>query len=81
MAFTDPMGNQTTYGYDADGQQTSLQNALLHTTTYTYDAEGNLMETCNMYTKGEWIITGPGNGYEARILECNGPEFPSAYKT
>jgi hypothetical protein len=57
------------------------QMPLLSSLIYkVYDANDNLIETNNVYTKGEWIMTGPGNGYEAHILGCDGPNFPSAHK-
>jgi RHS repeat-associated protein len=37
VAITDPNGNTTTYGYDADGNVTSKTNALGNTWTYTYN--------------------------------------------
>jgi RHS repeat-associated protein len=35
----------TTYGYDADGEQTSLTDPLGHTSTTTYDADGEKTQT------------------------------------
>jgi RHS repeat-associated protein len=36
-ARIDALNNKTTYGYDAAGNQTSVQDALGHTTTFTFD--------------------------------------------
>jgi RHS repeat-associated protein len=54
---TDPLGNQTTYGYNTNlGLKTSMiaargnvsgGNPAAFTTTYTYDAYGNLITTTN----------------------------------
>lgn len=39
----DPLGNTITYGYDADDNLTSIQDARLHTTSMSYDARHNLL--------------------------------------
>jgi RHS repeat-associated protein len=43
--MTDPLGHTTTYTYDADGNQTSVNDALGRVTTYTYDALNRLTMT------------------------------------
>ena len=39
----DPLGNTITYGYDADDNLTSVQDARLHTTSMSYDSRHNLL--------------------------------------
>ncbi len=42
---TDPLGNTTSYNYDANGRRTSVTDALQHTMTSAYDAAGQLVST------------------------------------
>ena len=39
----DPLGNTITYGYDADDNLTSVQDARLHTTSMSYDSRHNML--------------------------------------
>lgn len=43
-SVTDPLGRTTSYGYDANGNRTSMTDPAGHTTTYTFDAANRLTE-------------------------------------
>jgi RHS repeat-associated protein len=43
MKKIDPLGNTTTYAYDANDNLTSVQDARLNTTSMTYDAAHNML--------------------------------------
>ena len=42
IAMSDPAGKTTFYGYDDQGQLTSVTDPLAHVTSYSYDPDGNL---------------------------------------
>jgi RHS repeat-associated protein len=44
-AFTDPLGNQTTYAFDGVGRVTSMTDPMGNVTTYDYDTSGLLLYT------------------------------------
>jgi len=43
VTVTDPMGRDTSYGYNADGDLTSETSDLDHTQFWSYDSNGNLL--------------------------------------
>ncbi len=43
LSHSDPLGNTTTYTYDANFNRASVTDPTGHTTTYTYDANSNLL--------------------------------------
>jgi RHS repeat-associated protein len=45
QTVTDPLGHVTTYGYDADRNQTSVKDADGKVTTYIYDLDNELTQT------------------------------------
>jgi len=71
-SITDPLGNITSFTYDADGNVLSKTEPGIGTTTYTYDSKGNILSVkdplnqTTMYTYNGFgqalTITGaPGN--------------------
>ena len=47
ISKTDPLGNVTTYTYDALGHRLSETDPLSHTHSFVYDAVGNLIAETN----------------------------------
>jgi RHS repeat-associated protein len=43
--LTDPLGNQTTWGYDAADRMTTMTDPLGHAATYAYNADDQLTDT------------------------------------
>jgi RHS repeat-associated protein len=58
---TDALGNQTTYGYDASGNQTSVTDPLGRVTTKTFDAQGRVLS-----------VTDPLNGTTSYAYDAMG---------
>jgi RHS repeat-associated protein len=72
---TDGADNETTYAYNALGQESSTTNPLSETTSYTYDPDGNL-ET--ELTPNDVMITDSYNhGDELTGTSYSGSEAPS----
>ena len=71
--MTDPLGDQTTYGYDAAGEQTSTTDPMGNKTVYTYDARGARGQQDRVHPRGR---DRPADGYRTRACGC--PESVSA---
>jgi RHS repeat-associated protein len=83
---TDPLGHVTGYGYDADGNKTSLTDANTHSTTYGYDAAERLHTVTAPDPDGPGPLSSPvttygydANGNKVTVQDANTHTTSYAY--
>jgi len=78
-ATTDPNGNATTYGYDADDRLVTVTDPLLRTTTFGYDALSRLISTVDPTGHLAEQRTYSPHGMLASLTDANGNTINYTY--